>query len=132
MQQHVELYLGNNQCVAAHWDDDGKTGDGTGHEIEVRSKAYCDFCNYNQYTRVLRYEGSSAPTIKEYFSCDVVIQTTKGKTVNLFSKPTDSSRKSYFDQGQTAYSTRGAKLSDGSTWYEIQAIDNGILPDGSR
>lgn len=58
VQQHVELYLGNNQCVAAHWDDDGRTGDSGGHEIEVRSKAYCDFCNYKQYTRVLRYEGS--------------------------------------------------------------------------
>lgn len=36
----------------------------------------------------------------------------------------NSGRKTYFDQGQTAYSTRGAKLSNGTTWYEIQAIDN--------
>ena len=74
----------------------------------------------------IHFGSSSTPTtVKEYFSCNVEIRTTKGKTVNLFNKPTDTSRKTYFDQGQTAYSTRGAKLSDGSTWYEIQAIDNG-------
>ncbi len=128
-QQHVELYLGNNECVAAHDNLDGQTGDSSGHEIEVRSKAYCDFCNYKQYTRVLRYEddssGISPLEIKEYFDCDVQIDTTKGKRVDLYSKPTDSSAKTYFDQGQTAYSTRGAKLTNGTTWYEIQAIDNG-------
>lgn len=74
---------------------------------------------------VIHFGSSSAPTVKEYFSCNVEIRTTKGKTVNLYSKPTDSTRKTYFDQGQTAYSTRGAKLSNGTTWYEIQAIDNG-------
>lgn len=74
----------------------------------------------------IHFGSSSTPTtVKEYFSCNVEIRTTKGKTVNLFNNPTDTSRKTYFDQGQTAYSTRGAKLSDGSTWYEIQAIDNG-------
>lgn len=60
--QHVELYLGNNQCVAAHWDDDGRTGDSGGHEIEVRSKAYCTFCNYKQYTTVLRFGADSLPS----------------------------------------------------------------------
>lgn len=131
--QHVELYIGNNQCVGAHINENGdisggRTGDQTGHEIDVHSTRSCYFCG-GGYARVLRYEGSpsgpSTPTVKEYFSCDVQINTTKGKTVNLYSKPTDSSRKTYFDQGQTAYSTRGAKLSDGSTWYEIQAVDNG-------
>lgn len=121
VRQHVELYLGNNQFVGAHWDYDGQTGDGSGEEIDV----YYDYAP-SWYTRVLRYEGgSSTPTVKEYFSCNIQINTTRGKTVNLFSQPTDSSRKTYFDQGQTAYSTRGAKLSDGSTWYEIQAVDNG-------
>lgn len=70
-------------------------------------------------------QNSNSQKITEYFSCNVQINTTKGKTVNLYNSPTDSNRKTYFDQGQTAYSTRGAKLSDGSTWYEIQAIDNG-------
>ncbi len=131
--QHVELYIGNNQCVGAHINENGgvsggRTGDQTGHEIDVHSTRSCYFCG-GGYARVLRYEGNpsgpSTPTVKEYFSCNVQINTAKGKTVNLYSKPTDGSRKTYFDQGQTAYSTRGAKLSDGSTWYEIQAIDNG-------
>lgn len=125
-QQHVELYLGNNQCVAAHWDDDGRTGDSGGHEIEVRSKAYCDFCNYKQYTRILRYEGGSSDSSKPKvacFDCDVTISTTKGRTVNLYKNIGDSQRVDYFDQGQTAYSTKGAKVSDGSTWYQIRAYD---------
>lgn len=68
---------------------------------------------------------TSQKTVKEYFSCNVQINTTKGKTVDLNNKPTDKARRTYFDRGQTAYSTWGAKLSDGSTWYEFQAIDNG-------
>lgn len=126
VQQHTELYIGNNQCVAAHWDDDGRTGDSGGHEIEVRSKAYCDFCNYKQYTQVLRYEGNP-PSIKvnEYFSCDVTIQTTKGKAVNLYKNPTDSSRNDYYDRGGNLHSTYGAKVSDGSTWYRVLMSQNG-------
>ena len=63
---------------------------------------------------------AASPTIT-YFNCDVTIQTTRGKTVNLYKNITDSQRYDYFDQGQTAYSTKGAKISDGSTWYQIQA-----------
>lgn len=126
-RQHVELYIGNNQCVAAHCDENGgiggKTGDQTGKEIDVRSKAYCDFCNYKQYTRVLRYgDGAATPKVTQYFDCDVKITTTKGKTVNAYKNPLDSSRLDYFDQGQTLYSTKGAKASDGSTWYQVQAM----------
>lgn len=63
----------------------------------------------------------------EYFDCDVQINTTKGKTVNLYKNINDSQRTDYFDQGQTAYSTKGAKVSDGSTWYQIQADRNGKI-----
>ena len=56
---HTELYIGNNQCVAAHSNHDGKTGDSGGKEINVRSKNYCTFCKNSDYTYVLRYEGSS-------------------------------------------------------------------------
>lgn len=119
VRQHTELYLGNNQLVGAHWDYDGRTGDSSGKEIDV----YYDSAP-SWHTRVLRYEGNS-PSIKvnEYFNCDVTIQTTKGKTVNLYKNINDSQRTDYFDQGQTAYSTKGAKVSDGSTWYQIQAYD---------
>lgn len=64
-------------------------------------------------------------TIEKYFDCNVEIQTTRGKTVDLFSKPTDTTRRAWFDLGQTAFSSRGCKLSDGSTWYEFQALDCG-------
>lgn len=67
--------------------------------------------------------GPTQETKIEYFNCDVTIQTTKGKTVNLYKNITDSQRYDYFDKGQTAYSTKGAKVSDGSTWYQIQAYD---------
>lgn len=55
----------------------------------------------------------------KYFSCDVKIVCTKGQTVNLYNDPGDSSRATYFSKGQTAYSTYGASLSDGSTWYQV-------------
>ena len=57
---HTELYIGNNQCVAAHSNKDGKTGDSSGQEIDVRSKNYCTFCKNSDYTYILRYEGSSS------------------------------------------------------------------------
>ena len=54
---HTELYIGNNQCVAAHSNKDGKTGDSSGSEIDVRSKNYCTFCKNSDYIYILRYEG---------------------------------------------------------------------------
>lgn len=35
---HVELYIGNNQCVGAHNNYDGKSGDSSGREIQVRTR----------------------------------------------------------------------------------------------
>ncbi len=58
---HTELYLGNNQCVAAHGDFDGVTGDSSGYEIQVRSKSDCDFCLNEDYTYILRYNGGYNP-----------------------------------------------------------------------
>ena len=55
---HVELYIGNDQCVAAHDNYDGVAGDGNGHEIEVRHKSACTFCKTQKYTYVLRYAGT--------------------------------------------------------------------------
>lgn len=56
---HVELYIGNNQCVAAHDNYDGKTGDSSGREIQVRNKSACTFCKNASYTYILRYNGKS-------------------------------------------------------------------------
>ena len=53
---HVELYIGNNQCVGAHSNYDGKSGDSSGREIQVRTRGTgCYACK--DYTTVLRYSG---------------------------------------------------------------------------
>ena len=52
---HVELYLGDDRCVAAHQDYDGRSGDSTGKEIQIRSLDDCPFCKYGQYRYVLRW-----------------------------------------------------------------------------
>mgnify|MGYP003296222683 CR=1 FL=1 len=41
---HVELYLGDNTCVSAHSNFDGRTGDSGGKEIAVRNISNCNFC----------------------------------------------------------------------------------------
>lgn len=56
---HTELYIGNNQCVAAHDNYDDQSGDGNGREIQVRYKSDCYFCKYQDYIYILRYEGHS-------------------------------------------------------------------------
>lgn len=61
--------------------------------------------------------------IDGYFDCDVCIRTTAGQTVNAYANLLDTKRKNWFDQGQTLYSEKGAKLSDGSTWYQVQAYN---------
>ena len=60
---HVEFYLGNHQCVGAHKDYDGRSGDRTGKEIQIRTPDHCPFCRLGQYSYVLRYEG--LPTASE-------------------------------------------------------------------
>lgn len=66
----------------------------------------------------------TAPSKPEYFDCNVEIQCVNGQIVNLYSDPGDISRVTYFSKGQTASSTRGARMSDGSTWYQILAQDS--------
>jgi len=76
---------------------------------------------------ITNYDSGTSNTVavRSYFDCNTKITTTKGLRVNLFTNPTDSTPKTYFSQGQTASSTRGATLSNGTTWYEIQAMENG-------
>lgn len=51
---HVEFYLGNGRCVAAHQDYDRRSGDSKGKEIQVRDQENCPFCHKQQYTYVIR------------------------------------------------------------------------------
>ena len=67
----------------------------------------------------------SALKVQSEFECNVKITTTKGKRVDLFNKPTDSRARTYFDKGQTAYSSHGVKLTNGAVYYQIQALENG-------
>lgn len=52
---HVELYLGDDTCVGAHSNYDGRTGDSSGKEIAVRNIKNCSFCRNKGYTYVLRF-----------------------------------------------------------------------------
>ena len=52
--QHVEFYLGNGQCLAAHMDYDGRSGDSTGKEINIREGVHCAFCRNKTYVYILR------------------------------------------------------------------------------
>ncbi len=51
----AELYIGNDQCVAAFGNYDGKTGDSSGKEIQVRNKSGCNLLKNKTYTYVIRY-----------------------------------------------------------------------------
>lgn len=86
---------------------------------------YCGYCNAKTISAVYAYHlGDSTPHLEpSYFECNMQIDCIKGKTVNLYSSLYDTSRVDYFNQGQTAYSTYGAKLDDGSIWYQITATD---------
>lgn len=60
-----------------------------------------------------------------YWNCNTIISCFNGQTVNLYNNPGDSSRVTYFSKGQTAKSTRGATLSDGSIWYSVTVNHKG-------
>ncbi len=59
---HVELYIGDDTCVAAHENTDGKSGDSKGNEIDIRKLSKCSWCRNEQYTYILRYEGPETYT----------------------------------------------------------------------
>lgn len=62
----------------------------------------------------------------QYFDCDVQITCVYGQVVNLYNNPGDSMRSDYFSRGQSPRSSYGVKLSDGSTWYRINAYSLGV------
>lgn len=65
-------------------------------------------------------------TPPQYFDCNVLINCVSGQVVNLYNDPGDSVRSDYFSRGQSVRSTYGVKLSDGSTWYRINAYSLGV------
>ena len=91
--------------------------DGSG----TRGDYVCAYFRFKSDTSPIDNKPGPSPTETEYFNCDVKISCIKGKRVNLYKSPDASSAVSYFSKGQVAYSTYGAKCSDGSTWYRIAA-----------
>lgn len=68
---------------------------------------------------------STSKKTATYDDCNVQVACVNGQTVNLYNNPGDTSRVTYFNRGQVAYSTYLAKLSDGTTWYRVGAVYNG-------
>ena len=58
---HVEFYLGDGMCLAAHRDYDWRSGDSTGKEIAVRGESWCSFCRRHEYVYILRYPEAPEP-----------------------------------------------------------------------
>lgn len=57
---HIEIYDGNKMDVGAHWDWDGKTGDSSGEEINIRPTSKFS----HGYTAVYRYYGDIENDLK--------------------------------------------------------------------
>ena len=87
----------------------------------TRGDYICAYFRFNSDDSPIDNRPGPFPTETEYFNCDVKISCIKGKRVNLYKSPDAFSAVSYFSKGQVAYSTYGAKCSDGSTWYRIAA-----------
>ena len=87
----------------------------------TRGDYVCAYFRFNSDGSPIENKPGPSPSETEYFNCDVKISCIKGKRVNLYKSPDASSATSYFSKGQVAYSTYGAKCSDGSTWYRIAA-----------
>lgn len=68
-------------------------------------------------------ETQQTPQVTEYFDCDIYIYTTAGQTVNAYANIFDAKRKNWFDRGQVLRCQKGAKGSDGSTWYQTHAVN---------
>lgn len=70
----------------------------------------------------LKYEPDKMALIT-YSDCNVEVACLNGQIVNLYDNPGDTTRVSYFSKGQIARSIYCATLSDGSTWYKVNAFE---------
>jgi hypothetical protein len=74
---HVEICMGGRDCVGAHQNYDGRSGDRSGREIEYRtedSSFECPFCYKEQYNYILRYvppvSPADLPTAERIIPCE--------------------------------------------------------------
>lgn len=108
---HVAMYIGNNQMVAAHSNENGgisggKTGDQTGHEISVIKYNYST-SGSNAWTSVLRYTAEAETTPTE--------PTTKaGEWIQA------SDGRWRYRHTDNTYTKNGWEFIDGS-WYYFDA-----------
>ena len=80
----------------------------------------CAVCNPSTGTS----GGATAErTVTGYFDCHVLIHTTEGQAVNAYANILDTERRNWFDRGQVLLSYTGARVSDGSTWYQVKAYN---------
>lgn len=136
--EHTGIMSGNGTLYIS-----GNSGGGAG---TVLNKTTTSYLHYNPTHKVSTgaiavkyvrpaYKNSSTNSDTsdnpQYFDCNVQIDWSTGKDVYLYNNPGDSQTVDYFSTGQSLVSKRGAKLSDGTTWYEITARkkDTGKIRD---
>lgn len=81
-------------------------------------------CSLSQPTEAIYANlGSKDPLMSSpYFVCNVQVNCISGQTVPLCDAPGSGSGTGYsYDDGQSAFSTRGTIRNDGSLWYQIKA-----------
>ena len=101
---HAEISMGNGECVAAHMDYDGCSGDRSGHEIEYRDAHNylgCPFCSEKRYDYVLRYKTPKKSTQDSEESAQDSKQSTQETK-----KSTQQSKKSTQETKQSNESTK--------------------------
>ena len=122
---HVELYIGNDTCVGAHENTDGKSGDSKGNEIDIRHTSKCSWCRKQQYTYILRYEGPETYTYTFAYNTlegedslgSFTAQMNKEFTVNF-----SAEREGYTLSGWNVQRCRDNKWYTKNGWYTEEKI----------
>lgn len=114
---HVELYIGDNTCVGAHENTDGKSGDSKGNEIDIRHTSKCSWCRNKQYTYILRYEGP------ETYTYTFAYNTLKGESnVNSFTADMNKSFTVNYTATKDGYTLKGWNVQRcrDNKWFSVK------------
>lgn len=125
--KHVVIYAGNDRVVQS------TSGKGICESsarlsnvismIRIKGVSNTAVSQPDPSTATTTTETQQTPQVTEYFDCDIYIYTTAGQTVNAYANIFDAKRKNWFDKGQILRCQKGAKGSDGSTWYQTHAVN---------
>lgn len=122
---HVELYLGDDTCVGAHENTDGKSGDSKGNEIDIRHVSKCSWCRNKQYTYILRYEGPETYTYTFAYNTLEGNESTgefEAKIGKDFTVEYNPQREGYTLAGWTVQRRRDNKWYTEDGWYTEELI----------